>query len=825
MNELKSYIGFGRSHVRKVTSVGLMALLTTTASSLSARADTPAAGRALPAGDAENAHKAKARPTAKPGQPAASSAASAAKRKSQSALLNETGVEAIQVSGARAFAGGLMKAQRAPQAVSSVTGSLIAKLSPTSDPLALMASLPGVNFGGANGFGLSPLASFSVRGLSSSEMGWIVEGMPVQDRGSYIPQQGGYADNENIADMTLIAGSSRLHDPVPNASGGEIVESLRAPSDKREGVVDYSPGSYNSDRAFIRLDSGYLGNSGIKMFGSYSYTAADEWANPGRDYRHHVDFKATKEWGNRGTSSLYVSYGYQKNFRVMPRTLAQWEAANAQGDNFSVGSHPFTYTPGASDYYQNNALRRESVMVSFQNAFDISKSVHFHITPYFRWVDAYYNGQQIIDPNSLYVGTEKVAISQTGKFPVASTSQNPQMFGGINSYFDFDLTKTNHLTFGYWYDNSTQSTSNPLTLLSSDGLPSNAEGNNPLRTVDGRIVEGTNFNVSAQINEFYIQDTQEFFNGRLKLSAGFKEYMYHVYGNNLLPGDQQHFASSFAQPLPRVSISYDINKNMQVYVNGTTGIRPPAVSSTYANQYNVNTGAISVAGSPSQQPEYNISEELGFRYHGAFLADVSLFNMNLTNHQVMSRAHINGVDTTTSISAGGETIRGVTAQLSLRPFYGFSPYVSGQFLDARTDNNISVSGTYLPTQGKMMVQSPRFIASVGISYAKGPFFGLLTFKYTDSQYTTFMNDESIPAFKTVDLALGYHVPEWRFIHNATFKLNFSNLTNVSYLSGVDSVTFNSHPVKALNGTTIAGNSPRYYVALPLVAQGSVSIGF
>jgi hypothetical protein len=42
-------------------------------------------------------------------------------------------------------------------------------------------------------------------------------------------------------------------------------------------LADLSLGSYNMHRAFVRVDTGTIGNTGLKAFLSYSNTRADNW--------------------------------------------------------------------------------------------------------------------------------------------------------------------------------------------------------------------------------------------------------------------------------------------------------------------------------------------------------------------------------------------------------------------------------------------------------------------------------------------------------------------------------------------------------------------
>lgn len=740
--------------------------------------------------------------------------------------------EEIHVTRGRPIGGGLMKRQTAPEAVNSITAAAIAQRTAAASPLQLIASMPGVNFGSSDALGLTIRNNLAVRGLAESEMGWVINGAPGIDQAYYYPYTESWADNENIADVTLIPGTSRINDPVQSATGGEFIETTRDPSDKYGGLLSYSAGSYQAQRVFARADSGYIGHSGIKMYASYSYTAENNFYGPGRSHRTHVDFDVQKDWGDIGTSKLFISYNDLVNARQNFMTLSQWEKNNAVDNNFSESDYAGTYIPGkTTNYWKSYIYKRTNVLLSLQNEFHLTDRLALHFTPYFHYADVNSPGQTSINPASVYNGDQKIAIDTNGldlvngQLNVMSNSNQLMYSTGVNTYLQYRVSKTNHLLFGYWYDNWTMTQLNGLSPMDYQGNTANDDGKYILRSASGVPVAGTHFQESSQINEFYLSDTQSFLNDRLELSAGIKLMMDYVSGTNMVSGPQYHYSQAMFQPMPRVTVSYKINKDMQIYANGMTNMRPPVPLSTYPTSYGVGTGKVVQQGATGVQPEYSIGEELGFRYHGLFTFDLALFNMNMTNHQVATTQILNGANVQSAISVGGETMRGVTVELAAPTFHGLSPYVNGQYLHATTDNNFRVGNDSLPTAGKIAVMSPKFMATVGINYTKGPFFANLGFKWVDSQYSTFMNDQSMPAYKTVDLGFGYHFPSFHMLSGPTLRLNFTNLTNVKYISSVAGVAANAQTMRGLGGTLISGSTPSYYIGAPMTVMMTATAGF
>jgi iron complex outermembrane recepter protein len=743
--------------------------------------------------------------------------------------------EAINVTRAVHAGGGQYRLQTAAESRNSISQEFIRRQAAAASPLQLVQSLPGVNYGSSDAFSLQNRQNMVVRGLTLTELGYTFEGMPVIDQGYYQPYMETWTDNENIADITLLQGNSRIYDPVSTASGGELIETVRDPSDKMGGHLSYAAGSYRGQRVFARYDSGMIGNTGIKLFGSYSYVAANNFAGSGRSHRSQVDFKALKQWGDVGTSSLYVSYDNWYDARPNTISLAAWEKDNAVGNNFSSSNYAGTYVPSVTtNYWKPYVYKNQDVLVSFQNHFDLTNRLKLSVTPYLRWAQTDAPGQSSLSAAKLHEGSELVSIDTSDIYMTnpktqtfaAMVNANQNMYStGLNTTVNYDITRTNQLIFGYWFEHWGMDDLAGITPMDQYGNTPNDGGGYVLHAADGSVIAGTNFHEQYNIHQFYVSDQQSFLNDRLKLSAGFKMMVYNLSGTNHLPGSQGNFSSSFTQPMPRLSLSYDVNHHIQVYANAITNVRAPMPANSYVNTYNLSTGAVTQNGVSNVAPEYSISEELGFRYHGLFDFNTALFNINLTNHQVSTLSNVNGSLVVQALSVGGETIRGATTEIALHPIYGLSPYANGQYLHATQDNNFRDGNDYLPTQGKTMVASPRFMANVGMHYIHGPFYADLAFKWVDSQYSTFMNDQSMPAYKTVDLGLGYRLPNLSRLRNTYLRLNFNNLTNVKYLGAIASFTGAAHTMTGVRGTTLAGSQPGYYLAAPLAVMFSVSSDF
>ena len=118
---------------------------------------------------------------------------------------------------------------------------------------------------------------------------------------------------------------------------------------------------------------------------------------------------------------------------------------------------------------------------------------------------------------------------------------------------------------------------------------------------------------------------------------------------------------------------------------------------------------------------------------------------------------------------------------------------------------------FLPTKGKQLPGAPNFSAGVGLDYDDGHVFGNLAYKYQGPQYSTFMNDQTMPGFGRLNGAIGYRFSDMGFVKAPEIKLSLSNILNSRQMTGVSSVITNAVPTIGAKGGTIAASTPYYYV--------------
>ncbi|GAJ29270.1 TonB-dependent receptor [Acidomonas methanolica] len=757
--------------------------------------------------------------------------------------------EEISVSGAGRHAdgttnttpgGGLMPVQTAPRSQSGVTRDWIAKQAPSGNISSMIANLPGVVYANQ-----SPLATagdhITMRGMNESQIGYLFEGAPLADPINYEPYTSMLVDTENLGSVTVSQGAPDLNAPLFNAVGGQISATELNPSHHAGGYLNLLGGTHSAQKEFLRLDTGEIGNTGIRGFASFSYLSNNNWRGPGGLTRYHVDSKFVKEWGQGNSITAIFGFNRQEQTSWREPTAAQWKE---YGTSFNYTPN---YYPGNSTYYKLNFGNLNSLDVIAPMHFTLAHNLTLNVTPYFVHQNGPSVGGENIPASGGYYGTYQYGnlgqpyayTNSSGKQMLTTASVDPwnQKTGAVNTSVDWTAGK-NTLSFGYWYSYTTHEELSTFSVVDPSGKAANSYGRYPIVVNGVGILSGYNLNFMQQVNALYLADSLRLLNDKLVVSAGFRAAMVYRQGTNDVPGsDPYKKTGNYFEPLPQFAVSYQITPQDQVYMNGTTSFRAPESVEAYSQIFDPNSShAVEQPG--SLKSEYTIAEELGYRHTDKlFNFQMSLFNINLTNHQVTSSGYIPNTNMLISepINVGGMTSRGVQGELGLKPWHHFSPYISAQYLHSTMDNNIPASGInaagqsvidYLPTAGKNSVGAPHFTFSAALAYDDNKaFFGNFSLRYIGSQYSTFMNDQRMPGYVVSDITLGYRFPHVRYLKGPKIQLNLVNVGNNLYRSAPGSFAATAQTRKGIYGSTISGGSPVYLVGGNFAALVSLSTGF
>ena len=732
--------------------------------------------------------------------------------------------ETIRVAGAT-IGGGLMTKQNGTRARSEITQAFIAKQAPTPNVFRLLSSLPGANVASADPFGMVS-GNMTIRGMNSDQIGFTVEGAPLNDIGSYMAFPTEWVDSENLSQVTMQQGSANLDSPVIGASGGIVTMNLMDPSEKMGGTIAGSYGSYHTHREYARLETGLIGNTGMRAFVAWSHLEEPHFRGRGDDHKQHVDAKLVKDWHNGSRSSVSVSFDDSMKVAYLSPSLSTWQQYGRQA-NYSED-----FSPTDTRYWKLHQSPYRVLILSAPQHIVVNRHLGFDFTPYFYWNAGTIASASLMSENSVYSGTQRYSIDLNGN---GTTTDKVMMYTPFTTPYVYrpGLVSKVHYTighhdfvFGYWFDWSRQRMINPYSAVGENGGPANVWGFlNNVKLSDGtRLASYDNLTIT-RVNSLFFGDTFNAFNNRLRVEAGVKESMVSRIGYNYLPGSNYRTGMNAAVTTPNLGARYRFNDQHQIFADVATNFRTPTLNALY-DTYSATTGKATTLANTQQKTEYSISEELGYRYTGdVFSGSVTFFNYNFTNRQVATQVVVNNAQITQNINAGGQTSRGVDIEFGTRPWHNLRPYVAAEYLHATIDNNYKVGNDALPTAGKIAVRSPEFQAAVGLDYDDGTYFAGFNVKYVGRQFSTFMNDQAMPGYVNADMNFGYRAP--RILHTRPeIRLNLMNVGDNKYLSGPAGIAASSRATKGVYGTTIAAQgTPTYYVAGGFAALLTAKVDF
>ncbi|CAP55377.1 TonB-dependent receptor [Gluconacetobacter diazotrophicus] len=674
--------------------------------------------------------------------------------------------------------GGMMRLETAPHTVQTVAKEYIDMRAPTSTALDLIKNLPSLSVSTPDTGGMQG-GMIEVRGLTDLDMGLMVDGAPAA-AAKYMAED---IDSENLEEVNVTPGSSGIDLPVMSAAGGVMNEQSHIASHKAGGLMDFSYGTNNLSREFLRLESGDIGNSGVRAYVSFSNTHDRAWMGAGINERHHLDFGVQKDWANGSTAKVFVSWN-NENFTIDNYPTAQeFYTFKHTGQGWGRSANP-----SDDNYWKNNKDHWNQVFLTAPLHIVLPARFSFDLQPYFSFGQGW-----DASPGGVVDG-----VNQTSFFLQNATRQV-----GAVTKLGYQIDPHNAFSLGYWYENNYTDQSYPSGATNADGTP-------PSPWYLYKTTSPYGQNAGYELHSLFLQDTAKYLHDKLVIHAGFKFVM----ANTWTADPYNRYSTNTTEPLPQLSIGYTFNEHHQIYVNAEGDYRQPSA---------VDMGWLPTAPNAFPKNQYSIKEELGYRYHDKYvIVDLALFNYNVTNRIVNQYI---GYNSFKPISIGNQTMRGFDLMVSGRSIHGFSPYASIEYLNARQDSNVMDLNEAVPTlihsKGTQAVMAPHVMANFGLTYTYKGFFANGSVHYTGAQSVSVAGDQRMPGYVTNTLSLGYHFKPFMFAKSPTFRLNFTNLTGSIVRTGPMGVVYRATDQNA--NTTGTGNS--FMVEPRFTMTGTVSTAF
>lgn len=300
---------------------------------------------------------------------------------------------------------------------------------------------------------------------------------------------------------------------------------------------------------------------------------------------------------------------------------------------------------------------------------------------------------------------------------------------------------------------------------------------------------------------------------RLTLTPGYK-YESFTRNHNALVNQTtlqpMNYAATYDAHLPFLSARYKLTPEMTIYAQASQGFLAPTVSAFYVFDPQMN----------NIQPQSTRNFQIGAVYKSEKItADFDAYQITASNFPLTTTMPSGELVYT---NAGTAQYRGVEAEGSYSIRHGLSVYLSGALMSAKY-----ISGQFT---GLRVGDAPDFTGVGGVIYDDGMFFGSLLQKFTSGFYgsngqkvassTTNPNLNFVKSFNTTDLVIGIRSTALHDLgigKNAQIKLGIYNIfdhQNITEISG------NPTGLTSINNTTLT------YSFLPgRTVFGSVSFNF
>ncbi|MBW3511270.1 TonB-dependent receptor [Janthinobacterium sp. NKUCC06_STL] len=736
---------------------------------------------------------------------------------------------------------GLMVTEDAPKARSTITAEELEKQRPTGNAYEALEMLPAVNSYNYDATGLFG-GGLTLRGFNSDQIGATINGVPVNDSGSFAIYPQEYVDQENTCSQTVTQGSTDADSPQVGATGGNFGINTCNPEDKHRLRMMQTFGQLNMKKTFVRVDTGLFSDKRTKMFVSASHAEADKWKGKGGAKRDHIDAGINYDWDRFNYIHATLLYNEAMNNNINNLTLAE---INKNGYNFDyadtfkghlkpvkgVEQKESTQSPA---FYKLGINPFKNAIASATAKFRLNENLDLKVLPYI-WY-GYGNGgvqQRAQSEKAFYdatTGLRNSGVDLNGDgdtldtILVANASVTKTFRPGVTASLNW--SSGNHdVLGGFWYERARHQQTGPMLALSNDGISQDPWlQNGQILRPDGTPAQSRNWMSISTAYQFFLQDTISLNDDKLKINIGVRspnvKRDFTNYGdenNNVKP---YNLIKKYNTLLPQLGARYRITNDDQVFISVAKNVKAPPnfVFGNIGTSVKVVNGVANFVGDVKQESSWNT--DIGYRHQDdKFIASVTAFFVDFKDRQATTFDPITQASSYTNV--GRVSNKGLEFEIGNTPINGWAMYGSLGFNNSKIkDDMLSATNVYLPTAGKEMINTPKKKAGLSIEYQNGSFWTRVKARATGQQQASMVNDETAPGYTTFGIDGGYTFANFGYIKRPKLTFNLSNITDKQYRNPSSTTVKNTQPIA---GVTTAVDTQRYYLGAPRFVSVTLSI--
>ena len=700
--------------------------------------------------------------------------------------------------------------------------------------------LPAVNSYNHDATGLFG-GGLTLRGFNSDQIGATINGVPVNDSGSFsvFPQE--YVDQENTCSQFVTQGSTDVDSPQVGATGGNFGINTCNPENKRRFRVMQSFGQLHMKKTFLRADSGKLPDGRSKFFVSLSHAEADKWKGKGGAKRDHVDAGFNYDWDRFNYVHATFLYNEALNTNLNNLTLPE---INANGyffdfnDTFPGHVAPVKGTAQADavqspNYYQLATNPFKNAIFSATIKKRLTDNLDLKVLPYM-WYGFGTGGLQQRRQSEASGFLDPVTFKTTGKVDLngdgdtldtvimANSSVTKTYRPGITSSLTY--TMGNHeILGGFWIERARHGQTGPMVPVTQGGEPVDyyLQDQQVLRA-NGTPFQSRDWNTISTARQLFIQDTMSFMDDRLKVNLGIRtpqikrDFTNYASEGNLNP--TYNIQRTYKDVLPQLGARFRLTPDDQFFASVAKNMKAPPnfVFSNVGSNVFLTNGIATLTGDVKAETSWNT--DIGYRHQDSkFIATFTVFAVDFRDRQATAFDPVTNASTYTNVGKVGN--KGFEIEVGNMPVGGFSFYGSFGYSDSEIKSDLEArKGVFLPTAGKEMINTPRRKMSLSAEYQNGAFWTRLKARATSQQAASFTNDAYAPGYTTYGIDGGYTFPNMGIFKRPKLNVNVSNITNKQYRNPSSTTITNTVLTNGVNPGT-----QRYYLGAPRFASVTLSV--